>query len=118
MGDIWRYCIALEIILALEMLDSGWAWHKRPSDPKSESSISRARIISRAMQYLHISNKRGFLTFFLLPFSNLRAYLIFMGQSSTSSSHFDLLHCTSFSSPPPHPRRGDLCHHWQAFTQA
>ena len=28
---------------------------------------------------------------------------------------FEFLHCISFPSPPPHPRRGDLCHHWQAF---
>ena len=56
------------------------------------------------------------LTFFLLPFSNLRAYLISMGQSSTYLIiliSFVILH----SLHPPHPRRGDLCHHWQAFTQ-
>ena len=56
------------------------------------------------------------LTFFLLPFSNLRAYSISMGQSSTyliMSISFVILH----SLHPPHPRRGDLCHHWQAFTQ-
>merc|ERR1712089_85191 len=60
--------------------------------------------------------KNEALTFFLLPFSNLRAYLISMGQSSTYLFiliSFIILH----SLHPPHPRRGDLCHHWQAFTR-
>ena len=54
------------------------------------------------------------LTFFLLPLSYLRAYLIFMGQSSTLFIQFwSSLYFIPFT--PPHPRRGDLCHHWQAF---
>ena len=60
--------------------------HKASKTPILNPAFRGARVISRAMQLFHISNKRGS-TYFLLPFSNLRTYLIFMGQSSTSFNH-------------------------------
>ena len=60
--------------------------HTASKSPILDPAFRGARVISRAMQLFHISTKRGS-TYFLLPFSLLRTYLIFMGQSSTLFNH-------------------------------
>ena len=71
------------------------------ADPNSESSISGQRgLFSRAMQYFHISNKRGP---YLFPFAFFKpqSLLDLHGPVLHLFSHFDILRYTPFPSPPP-----------------
>ena len=75
--------------------------HTASKSPILDPAFRGARVISRAMQLFHISTKRGS-TYFLLPFSLLRTYLIFMGQSSTLFNHIwaPSLYFIPFTPPP------------------
>ena len=97
------------------ILSSGWARRIRPALPILNPAFRGARVISKTMQLFHMTTKRG-LTYFLMPCQTLKPT-----WSSWASLllHFNHIWGPSFyfiPFTPPHPRRGDLCHHWQAFT--
>ena len=83
--------------------------------PNSESSISRSKGYFQNMQLFHMTTKRG-LAYFIMPCQTLKP--------TWSSWASLLLHFNHIWGPslyhipftPPQPRRGDLCHYWQAFT--
>ncbi len=96
------------------ILSSGWARRKWPAFPILNPAFRGARVISMTIQLFHMTTKRG-LAFFLMPCQSLKP--------TWSSWASLLLHFNHIWGPslyhlpftPPHPRRGDLCHHWQAF---
>ena len=65
------------------------------------------------MQLFHISTKRGPYLFpfaFIIPQS-----LLDLHGSVFYPIYSILIFIILHSLHPPHPRRGDLCHHWQGF---